>query len=177
MRAAEFLLETVKITQSVRSYHNQQHDIRLEAHTEQGVAGYLDYSEWRGTVHINMIHVSQKRQGIGTALLKHLQSLYPTTEIDWGTTSELGTQLYNSLEFEKVTNNAVVRMMKKLDELKQQEQHYQELAKQWEQSAQTERDRQQFLDATEGWNELHDEIAELEQELQGKRPYRRLIKI
>jgi thymidylate kinase len=68
-------------------------------------------------------------------------------------------------------------MTKKLDELKKQEQKYQELAAQWDRSSKTERDRQQFLDATEGWNELHDEISQLEQELHGQQPYRKLIKI
>lgn len=177
MRASEFLTENIKIKQEVKASHHQQHDMRLTAYTDQGVAGYLDYSEWRGEIKIHMIQVHQKRQGVGTALVKHLQSLYPVTEIDWGTTSELGTQLYNSLEFEHVPNNAVIRMTKKLDELKKQEQNYQELAAQWEKSSKTERDRQQFLNATEGWNELHDEISQLEQELHGQKPYRKLIKI
>lgn len=176
MRAIEFLTE-IKITQSVKGHHHQQHDIRLTAYTDQGVAGYLDYSDWHGQIQIQMIQVFQKRQGIGTALVKHLQSLYPATEIDWGTTSELGTQLYNSLEFEQVPNNSVIRMMNKLKELKNQEQKYHDLAAQWEQSAKTETDRQKFLDATQDWNELHDQIYQLEQEIGNQKPYKQLIKI
>ena len=158
-------------------HHHGQTDIRLSARTEKGLAGYLDYSVWNGQPQIKMIHVSHKREGVGTALVKHLQGLYPATEIDWGSTTPEGSQLYNSLEFEEIPNARVIRSMQKLEQLKSKEEGYRKLAAQWENSKQSDEDRRRFLDDTEDWNELHQEIWDLEQELDGQKPYRRLIKI
>lgn len=177
MRASEFIDETIDISQHVKSHQRRQTDIRLEARTENGLAGYLDYSDWNGEIRINMIHVSQKRSGVGTALVKHLQKLYPATEIDWGMTTPEGTQLYNSLEFEEIPNSRVIKDLQKLDALKHKEEGYKKLAAEWESSSKTTEDRNRFLAATDDWNDLHDEIYQLEQELQGKKPYRRLIKV
>lgn len=177
MRASEFIDETIDISQHVKSHHRGQTDIRLEARTENGLAGYLDYSDWNGNIKINMIHVSQKRFGVGTALVKHLQKLYPATEIDWGMTTPEGTQLYNSLEFEKIPNTRVIKQIERLESLKQKEERYKSLAAEWEKSPKTVEDRRKFLAATEDWNDLHDEIWQLEQDLTDKKPYRKLIKI
>jgi hypothetical protein len=176
MRATEFISETIDITQNVTGHHGGQTDIQLVARTENGVAGYLDYSVWNGQVQIGMIHVHQKRSGVGTALVKALQKMYPTTEIDWGMTTPEGTQLYKSLEFEDIPNNSVIRKMKRLESLKAKNAHYEELGKTWEASNKTEQDRRAYLDATADWNDLYDEMHDLERDLHGEKPYRRLIK-
>lgn len=176
MRAREFVTESVDITQDVRGHHHGQTDIRLTARTSNGVAGYLDYSEWRGEVRINMINVMHKRQGVGTALVKELQRLYPATEIDWGMTTPEGTELYKALQFDEIPNTRVIRDMKRLDQMRQKEAGYHALAAQWDKSAQTEEDRRSFLAATADWNDLHNDISDLEHELHDQKPYKRLIK-
>lgn len=37
-------------------------------------------------------------------MLKHLQSLYPNEEIDWGMMTDDGSELYKKLNFKKVKN-------------------------------------------------------------------------
>ena len=175
MRATEFISESIDITQRVTGHHHGQTDVRLEARTDKGLSGYLDYSVLHGQPQIMMINVAHRREGVGSALVKHLQGLYPTTEIDWGSLTPEGSQLYNSLEFEDIPNAGVIRDVRKLERLKQKEAGYRELAAQWERSPQTEEDRRQFLAATEDWNDLHSDISELEQELYDQKPYRRLI--
>lgn len=177
MRAHEFLSESIDISQEVTGHHHGQTDIRLTARTEKGVAGYLDYSVLHGQPQISLIHVSHKREGVGTALVKHLQSLYPATEIDWGSLTPDGAKLYNSIEFEEIPNTRVIRSMQKLKQLKNKEAGYKKLAAEWESSAKTEDDRRKFLAATEDWNDLHQEISDLESELQDQKQYRRLIKL
>jgi hypothetical protein len=176
MRAAEFIPESIDITQNVTGHHGGQTDIQLVARNENGVAGYLDYSVWNGQIQIGMIHVHQKRSGVGTALVKELQKMYPTTEIDWGMTTPEGTQLYKSLEFEDVPNASVIRKMKQLDALKTKNAEYEALGKTWEASDKTEKDRRAYLDATADWNDVYDAIHDLERELDGQKPYKRLIK-
>ena len=176
MRFHEFISEAIDITQHVTDHHGGQTDIQLVARNENGVAGYLDYSVWNGEVQIGMIHVHQRRSGIGTALVKELQRMYPTTEIDWGMTTSEGTQLYKSLEFETIPNNNVIRKMKELEALKAKNAEYEKLRAVWDASAKTEKDRQAFLTATADWNDLYDAIHDLERELDDQKSYRRLIK-
>jgi hypothetical protein len=177
MRAVEFLSESIDITQHVTGHHSGQTDMQLVARNEKGVAGSLDYSEWNGEIQIGMIHVHQKRSGVGTALVKELQRLYPTTEIAWGMTTPEGTQLYKSLEFERVPNVGTMRKMKKLQALKAKNAEYEALGRTWEASDKTEQDRRAYLDATADWNAVYDEIHDLERDLDGQKPYKLLIKI
>lgn len=176
MRSHEFISEVVDFTQEVTGHSGGQTDIRLIAHNENGIAGYLDFSVWQGQIQIGMIQSHQKRSGIGTALVKELQKMYPTTEIDWGMTTPEGTQLYNSLEFETIPNSSVIRKMKELETLKEKNAEYEKLSAVWNASAKTEQDRQAFLSATADWNDVYDAIHDLERELDGQKPYRRLIK-
>jgi len=177
MRATEFISKSIDITQHVTGHHHGQTDVRLEARTDRGLSGYLDYSVLHGQPQITMIHVAHRREGVGSALVKHLQSLYPTTEIDWGSLTPKGSQLYKSIEFEEIPNPRVIRDMRKLEQLKQKEAGYRALADEWERSSKSEEDRRRFLDDTSDWNDLHSEIMDLEQELHDQKPYRRLVKI
>lgn len=168
--------KNIRITRSVTGHHNGQTDMRMSALSDAGTLGYIDYSIYQGVPHINMIQVHQKRQGIGTELVKELQRDFPGVEIQWGSMSEAGSALYNSLEFDMIPNNRVIRKKRLLDELKKKHDNYMQLHAKWEASAKTEKDRQEFLDATHDWNEIHDQITELETELEGEKEYTKLVK-
>lgn len=159
------------------SHHHGQTDIRMSAKLDSVTLGYIDYSVYQGVPHINMIQVHQKRQGIGTELVKQLQRDFPGVEIQWGSLSGAGAALYNSLEFDLIPNNRVIRKQKLLDQLKDKANYYMQLHKKWESSSKTERDRQEFLNATLDWNDIHDQISDLESELAGEKTHTKLIKL
>ena len=72
------------ITQDYYDYHDEQHDAKLEAKDSQGnVLGTLWFSVYHDEPAVKNIDVLPKyrRQGIGTALLKELQRLFPDQTI------------------------------------------------------------------------------------------------
>ena len=92
-----------KIIEEVTGSHNNQTDVTLFAKDSQGnILGYLDYVEFEGTPSISYVEVdpAYRRQGVGTALYKKLQSLYPDKEIGSSGTTPDGTAIRKSLEGE-----------------------------------------------------------------------------
>jgi GNAT superfamily N-acetyltransferase len=88
-------LSGLRLEQSNRGYHDNQSDDSIRAYIGDEMAGYIDYAEYQGEVHIQMISVRKKfrRQGIATAMLRELDRLYPDIEIDPGMTTPDGTKL------------------------------------------------------------------------------------
>ena len=94
--------------------------------SSQGEVGYLSYSIFMDEIQIHYIHVdpSQRRKGVGTKLVRYLQSIYPGETIKWGNMTEEGVKLYESLgknitknpEFKEIKEK-IKRLNKKLQEL------------------------------------------------------------
>ena len=85
----------LKLEHRNRGYHDNQSDNSIVAIVDGEVAGFLDYSEYRGEIHVQMIEVDKnfRRQGIGTALLKELDKEYPEVEIEYGMETADGARL------------------------------------------------------------------------------------
>lgn len=92
-------LPVIDFTLNVRGAHHDQLDCSLILRLDGRGVGYIDFCEFEGRPHIQMINVAEdmRRQKIATRLLAELQSRYPTMEIDWGMTSGSGSALKSAL--------------------------------------------------------------------------------
>ena len=88
-------LSGLRLEHSNRGYHHSQSDDSIIAYIGDEMAGYIDYSEYQGAVHIQMVSVKKefRRQGVAVAMLRELDRLYPDIEIDTGMTTPDGTKL------------------------------------------------------------------------------------
>jgi GNAT superfamily N-acetyltransferase len=90
------------VQKSVRGMIGDQMDLTMNLVGPEGQRlGRVDYSVYDGQPAIQMIEVAPefRRQGVATELLRNLQLEYPDQEIDWGSLTADGSQLYNSTRF------------------------------------------------------------------------------
>lgn len=159
------------------NYSGGQSDMRLLALRDNEPVGYIDYSVWHGEVAIKMIKVPhQTRQGIARAMLKHLQGLHPDSEIEWGMLTDDGAKLYDKIDFDTVIDPTLEWKFNRLAALRKKEEALQaEATENWDKQVSPE-SRERLAALTDEWNEINDEIYQLEQELQGLSASKRLIR-
>lgn len=90
------------VQKSVRGMIGDQMDLTMDLVSPEGQRlGRVDYSVYDGQPAIQMIEVAPefRRQGVATELLRNLQREYPDQEIDWGSLTSEGSQLYNNTRF------------------------------------------------------------------------------
>jgi 2'-5' RNA ligase/GNAT superfamily N-acetyltransferase len=163
----------VQFTTETRGAHHGQTDMTLFAEVNGQRVGYVEYSDYNDQPSVQYIKVTDKRKGYGTALLKELQRMYPNIEIDLGGTTDEGTKLVESLNFrEEQTEHA--EKFKEYERLKEEEKRLQAIADDFHANP-TEEKRQALLNMTDEFNAVSDRIWELEQELYGKSPTKRII--
>lgn len=94
----------INVALNVRNFHHGQMDCTLSISLGDLQAGYIDFSEFDGIAHIQMIDVYPhcRRKGLGTRLIAELQARYPDQEIEWGATTPLGAKLRASLPTKQV---------------------------------------------------------------------------
>lgn len=126
---------------------------------------YLDFSDFENEPHVQFIWVdpAQRGNGLGAALVRHLQSLYPDTEIDFGGLTDDGVKLLSSLKFKTVEDPQLAKMFRFLDRVKAQLRTLAALPPE-----------DQITRGTE-WNRLHDIESQLEQQLWGKAPTKKIV--
>jgi hypothetical protein len=75
-----------------RGYHHGQNDYTIVArHVESGeVAGYMDYTVFRGEIFVGIVEVSIKRRGIATQLYERVLEEHPDAQLGHSTKSEDG---------------------------------------------------------------------------------------
>ena len=163
--------EGIVFRTETRGAHHGQSDLTLYAEDETGeYMGHLDYSEYNGEPAVQMIKVKPnfRRSGIGTFLLKKLQTLYPDTEIELGMSTPEGTALNKSLSTVYVENPEYTRLAARLEKLKA-----------------ADKKLQQWIDKHEGpmvprvgdaFNRISDEMYDIEQKLSRMKPGKTLIK-
>jgi GNAT superfamily N-acetyltransferase len=97
------------------SFHNGYHGV-LIAKTPERQVGYLSYSIYNDVPKIEMIYVAQdyRRHGVAKKMLKALQEISPNEEIDWGYTTDDGTNLKKSIDFIKKPNPEIIKKKAKL---------------------------------------------------------------
>jgi len=145
-----------------------QTDLRL---TIPGVEGKVDYSVFEGRPKINMIEVpeSARRQGNATQLLQALQDQFPETQIDWGSLTEEGSDLFKSTRFFEIPSQYAADF-ERLDAAKSR------FANMQNQFAEMEKRGQRPPEGFFGtWNDLQDEIDSLEMVLEFESPVERII--
>ena len=88
----------------------------LIAKTPERQVGYLNYSIYNDKPQIGMIFVAQdyRRRGVAMKMLKALQELSPNEEIDWGITTDAGSNLRKSVNYRKVPNPEIIKKKAKL---------------------------------------------------------------
>jgi GNAT superfamily N-acetyltransferase len=88
----------------------------LIAKTPERQVGYLNYSIYNDKPQIGMIFVAQdyRRRGVAMKMLKALQELSPNEEIDWGITTDAGSNLRKSINYRKVPNPEIIKKKAKL---------------------------------------------------------------
>ena len=87
-----------------RGYHHGQYDLAVVAYSGDKVAGWIDYSVYDGEASIQMIEVKPEyaRRGLAKQMLLALQDKYPDQEIDWGSLTQDGSKLYQSMKWKKI---------------------------------------------------------------------------
>ena len=167
-------LSGITFSEDVVASYAGQTNHTLTAKSKNDVAGVLEYVVYEGVPSISMVSVSEKnrRQGIGRALVQELQSKFPDIEIEWGMLTEDGAALRNSLQFEERPNIDVQRKQNQLEIAVAER-------SQLEAEANKRRDSDDYSawiqTVSERWNELHDEIDELESDLAAAGPAVRRI--
>lgn len=155
----EGILSEVNLTfkDEMVGHSHGQSDMSLKAYSGSKVVGQLDYSEYEGSPAIKMVEVGSefKRQGIGTQLIKKLQSMYPNKEIDLGMLTDDGAALMKTINRVFITNKTYEKLKSKLDKTKSDISRI---------MADVERGNRSEINKL---NDLHDESYELENKLNG----------
>jgi GNAT superfamily N-acetyltransferase/proteasome lid subunit RPN8/RPN11 len=155
---------------STNSYSGQT-NFNLSATVDGKEVGYIEYVDYKGQPSISYIEVSKnhRRKGIGTQLLKKLQSMYPGQEIDWGMTTEDGTALQKAATY-TIEDKKLSNKFKELEKLKKQLSELEE-----KMNKDTDNDNYNEADG-ELWDKLYWRQRKLEKELEDKKPSKMLIK-
>ena len=124
-----------------------------------------------------MIFVAQdyRRRGVAMKMLKALQELSPNEEIDWGITTDAGSNLRKSINYRKVPNPEIIKKKAKLAGVRSK---LARLNYRLEQLKNTDVELARKFIKTVGdrWNQLNDLEYRLENELYlNKGEYSKLI--
>jgi len=159
----------LEIKEEVIGTLGAQINSRLTGSCGEAIIGHLDYSEYHGEISVLMIKVdeSHRRHGAGSTLIKHLQSLFPTQEIDFGFTTEAGRKLLSNIKFIEVATG----YQKDFEKLSGLEKQISYLNKRIETESSIEA-RSQLWDEI---NPLIEESDELEDFLFNKSPTKHLV--
>ena len=76
-------------------FHHGQKDMRVSALEGEDLIGHLDYAEYLGEPHIQLVWVSlqHRKKGIAKLMVAKLLEEYPYPAISWGMTTPEGTAL------------------------------------------------------------------------------------
>jgi GNAT superfamily N-acetyltransferase len=168
---------SIKFTDEVVSSYSGQDNHILTATVNDAPVAYIEFSDYHDEPHVKYIytHPDYARQGYATALLKELQRMYPNEEIDLGMTTDEGGKLVQSLNFNEQSTEYTDKF-KQLEQKKQERDKLQaDAEKFYDKDSHTEQEKQEFLAYIEPLNTLNDEIWDLEQEIYGKKPIKRII--
>lgn len=172
-QAQQLASQGIAFTDETVTSTGTQDNNRMSITKNGEVVGTLDYSESRGGIKINMIDVPKeaRRQGYATELVKELQRNYPKTEIEWGFLTDDGKALQDSLDFIVEENQEYAQTQQRLDDINQELIAFAELTD----NAKTEAQFEEVKSRGEYINQLYDEKAQLEVQLQRGTRERRIV--
>lgn len=169
----------INIIDEVTDSYSGQLDSRLSAKDPQGKRlGYLDYSEFRGQIHIKYIEVlpEYRRQGVGTQLMQALQQEYPNTEINTGMMTGEGSELYKSLPKQTIENEPYESFLKEKEEKSKRLAIVEsKLDEFYSAKVKDESRHPEFLALGDEWNVLYDRVKDIDFELSEMAPSQTLI--
>lgn len=149
------------------------------SYTQDGkTVGTIEYSEYDGKPNVKMIEVEPeyRRKGIATKLLQELQKKYPDAEINYGMTTPDGSKLLETITYD-VTDEAVVADKQKLQNLQTELNELQErLDVLYDMEHPTAEQDTELRNLGDRWNEVYDNIRELESTLKGKKATKTFVK-
>lgn len=152
----------------VDSYSGQTNSIK-KAFVDGKEVGTLEYVDYNGKPSISMINVDSeyRRQGVAEQMLSELQKEYPNKEIEWGTMTESGAKLRDSVT-KNIQNATVAAKKAELIKTKEQIKEFESLSD----------DEAAKLSEKEGdeWNSLYDKEIKLENELRNRKEFKKVIK-
>jgi len=99
--------DPLTFTHDCRDHYRGQNYCMLHAKDKEGnVVGRIVYSTYQSNVYIDTITVeeSERRKGIATSMANEMKREFSNWKIDWGYTTELGTNFVQSLK-EEFTNH------------------------------------------------------------------------
>jgi hypothetical protein len=178
LRSTEFTTPNIKIKDTVTGSYGDQIDGALIAYTDDdSQVGYLEYSIYDDVPSIKMIWVvpEYRRYKIAMKMLRTLQSMHPEKEIDWGYTTPDGSNLKNSIDFEKKPNPEVIKKKQKLSGIKSRLQKLNYRLEQMR-SRDPKLAGQYISTVSDRWNKFNDLEYGLENELWDKKEYTNLIR-
>jgi hypothetical protein len=143
------------------------------------VAGYMDWSEWRGTPTVKYIQVEpgDRGKGLATKMLQDLQRKYPDVEIDFGMTTPDGSKLLDAVTYEKPVpevkqkTETFFKMKRDLDKCQKQ------LDRLFEVDNPTKAQQAEINSLGDKWQELYDGVNALQKEIGNEKPTKRLVKL
>lgn len=157
-------------------FHHGQSDQRLVALRDGQYVGHIDFSVYQDEPHVQYISVpAERRQGIGTAMVHRLQAEFPNTEINMGGLTPDGSKLLGSIPQITIPNADYEAEAQRLQQLQAREAEYQRMADAFHASP-TPEARQQLLAITQDWNDLSDQIYQIEDNIRERRPHKRLFR-
>lgn len=166
------------ITQDYYDCHDEQHDAKLEAKDKQGnVVGTLWFSVYHDEPAVKYIDVgpSYRRQGIGSALIKELQKLFPDQTINIGGTTNLGTKLIDSLQFQTTRNPEYDELAKRQAEVTRELAIIKDFFDKLYSGNKTIKPSKEIEEKSEAWNRLSDEAYRIELQLIHMKKEKRVI--
>jgi len=167
MRYAD-LLEDLQFRDENTGAHSGQSDFTLRAYDGVQEVGHIDYVVYQGAISISMISVpkGKRRNGHATALVRELQRQYPDIEIDWGGMTQQGSALRQSIPKTVIQHKDVQEKMALLRRKQAEAASLEQLANEYyDRDDHSPEEREAFKASMEPWNDLRDEIWDLEQEL------------
>ncbi|MBA3622934.1 MAG: GNAT family N-acetyltransferase [Methylibium sp.] len=145
-----------------------QSNLTLRAMAGGQEVGRVDFSVMDGEPAIEMVEVPEehRRKGIGTALVRELQSQYPDTPIKWGMLTDDGAKLKAALPTTTKKNESLAKAQRQLNAAEKEraalEQRHAAFESIESPSPEQTQDHRRWMDSVvERWNELHDEIDRL----------------
>lgn len=153
----------IEIVKRHENSHHGQHDFTLIALLDGKPVGYLEFSEFESIPSVSMVEVHKlaRRKGVGTSLILRLQEEYPDTPISFGYSTDEGTLLLGSIEWDTRINEAYDAALSRMTDINIRLGGYAERAERLSSATQAERDV--FISEASDWNELQDEADQLEE--------------
>lgn len=144
--------------------YSGQSNMRLIAERDGKVCGGIDYVVFGDEISVSMIEVdeSERRKGVGTALLKELQRLYPDNHLEMGWFTEDGAKLWNSIPKKIIKNDEYYNLSNEKENLLKRQKMLTDYMNKWFESGGNDGKRETMIATGDELNEISDRLDEID---------------